>query len=251
MATEKKPIPYTCIRNHHRMITRSKNLIYGPDTSKIMVQLDRYRPDHKYIRLSKVQLTEIPPLPKAVFQLIIEDCPITKLPPIPKQICWLRITNCPLTELSKDLYLSSLDLNGTQIEEIPLYKSLGWLSCDYSPVRKLRQYPNLHSLCFTGTLLKEIPYLPKLNYLVCNAPNLETIAYLPKLGSMQLHNLENNKHIIKKQHTPSSGSILSQIIEEASGTHYIKHLQADEERKRQHKLCKTIKEELMAKIWSI
>lgn len=238
------------------MITRSK-MIYGPDTSEIMRQIDRHKIGDKCVYIRDVYLTKkLPPLPKEVYTLNIESCQITECPLLPITIQYLSILFSPITELPAYLDLTQLTLHTTNITEIPFYPNLKTLSVDNSPIKKLREYPNLSNLSFSGTPFTEIPHLPKLGYLCCDASNIETIANL-HVWCLKLRNIENNKHIIKPKNIYDDcvGKFTLEraresVIESMFGSKYIKRLNESEEKKRQHKLCKTIKEELLTKVWN-
>ena len=140
--------------------------------------------------LSRLELTELPPLPDDLIMLRCDSNQLTSLPTLPSS---LRIFHCHGNQLTSlpDLppFLESLSCSNNPLRSLPpLPSSLTQLVCMQNQLTSLPPLPHsLLELCFDYndvTRLQELP--PHLSKLSCTYNQLTYLPSLPSLESLYL-----------------------------------------------------------------
>jgi len=144
----------------------------------------------KRLDLSKLGLTELPPLPD---DLIVLRCDLNELTALPELPSSLRVLHCHQNQLSSlpelPPFLESLSCSHNPLRSLPsLPSSLKQLVCMRNHLSALPPLPSsLLELCFDYNYITRLPYLPPhLSELSCSYNQLTSLPPLPSLTSLFL-----------------------------------------------------------------
>ena len=223
---------------------------------------------NRKLDLSKLKLTELPPLPD---DLIMLRCDLNELTSLPELPSTLRILHCHANQLTSlpelPPFLESLSCSNNPITSLPILpSSLTQLVCNRNYLTSLPPLPDaLQELCFDHnyiTQLAEIPShltslsccwnqltsLPSLPHglesLFCFANPLETMPEFPSTLVYLVCTLPHtNERYAPLRMTPD---MIQQVNRDTQAwTNYL----IQESKERSLKRCKEYKEEIMMKAW--
>ena len=145
---------------------------------------------NRRLDLSRLELTELPPLPDDLILLRCDSNQLTSLPTLPRS---LRIFHCHSNQLTSlpelPPFLESLSCSHNPISSLPpLPSSLTQLVCMQNHLTELPPLPySLLELCFDYNYITRLPYLPPhLTMLACSYNQLTELPPLPSLESLYL-----------------------------------------------------------------
>lgn len=169
-------------RNMHAMHARNVPMA-------IALQRIRQCKDRR-LDLSKLELTELPPLPDNLILLRCDSNQLTSLPTLPSTLKVFHCHSNQLTSLPElPPFLESLSCSHNPLSSLPpLPSSLTQLVCMRNYLTELPPLPyGLLELCFDYNYITRLPYLPPhLNELSCSYNQLTELPSLPSLESLYL-----------------------------------------------------------------
>jgi hypothetical protein len=183
--------------------------------------------------LSKLELTEVPPLPRGVKHLYISSNLLTALPELPEGIEMLSVNNNQLTTLPK----------------IP--DSVQTIYCERNLLTSIPRLPSkLSTLVCSHNQLSELPELPKkLIILACKNNLLKTLPDLSDLASLDCE--DNPLEIPPPSRVPRDvGGVTFSDLRYDQIDMYREQWRQYNMKKRYAARMNTFKEELMMKVWN-
>jgi Leucine-rich repeat (LRR) protein len=134
-------------------------------------EMDHFTTDRMFF-LQFTSITELPPLPSNLLNLVCNNTEISTIPSLPKGLLQLVCSHTNVSTLPElPPTLEVLLCNDTDISTLPpLPDSLLCLHCHNTPLTSLPELPpNLQYLICSNTNLTELPELPTmLRHLECN-----------------------------------------------------------------------------------